>query len=206
MGQSKSGGKAAAQARADEQARQERVRQGTESINQTFDGQFTPGFFDQRRQAYMDFATPQVDQQHADAQKQLTYSLARSGLLDSSVRGEKTAELSRLYDQNKQQVADKALSSANEAKTSVEGARSDLVSMLNATGDAQGASNSALTRAQALTAPQEFSPLTRLFADFTSGLGQQAALERAAAFSGGMVKPRYDTGLFSPGKSSVQVS
>lgn len=206
MGKSKSGGNAAAQARADEQARQQRIREGTTAIDTTFDGQFTPDFYEGRRKAYMDYAMPQLDQQHADATKELTFALARSGQLDSSTRADKESQLAKLFALNQQKVADDALGYSNQSKTAVEGARGDLVTMLNATGDAQGAANSAVARASTLTAPQQFSPLSQLFADFTSGLGQQAALEKAAYFTGGAVKPRYDTGLFSPSRSAVKVS
>lgn len=193
-------------ARIDESMRQERVRQGTERIGSIFDGQFNDDFFDQRRDAFVNYATPQLEDQFGDAQKQLTFALARGGLLDSSVRADKSAELQKKYDLNKQQIADKALSSSTESRNAVEDARSNLVATLNATGDAQGAANSAISRASALSQPASFSPLTQLFSDFTAGLGQQAALERAAAYSGGMVRPpRYETGLFGPSANSVKV-
>ena len=197
--------KDAAIARADEQARQDRIREGTQRIGTVFDGQFNDQFFDGRRQAYIDYAKPQLEDQYGDAQKQLTFALARGGNLNSSVRGEKAADLQQRFDLTKQEITDKGLSYANEARSNVEGARSDLVGMLNATGDAEGAANSAITRASTLSQPAAFSPLSQLFGDITAGLGQQAALERAAAFSGGAVKPTFNTGLFAP-RSAVQVS
>lgn len=203
---SNSGGKEAKLARADEAARQARIREGTQKIGTIFDGQFNDQYFDKRRQAYIDYATPQVEDQYGDAQKQLTFALARGGNLNSSVRGEKAAELQKRFDLTKQEVTDKGLSYANEAKSSVEGARSDLIGMLNATGDAEGAANSAISRASTLSQPTAFSPLSQLFGDFTAGLGQQAALERAAAYSGGSVQPRYNTGLFGTPRNAVKVS
>lgn len=168
-------------------------------------GGFSDQFYSDRRKAFLDYANPQLDEQYGEANKQLTYSLARSGLLDSSVRAEKGAELQKKYDLNKQQIADQALSYETEARTNVEKARSDLITMLNATGDAEGAASSALARSQALSAPQAFSPLTQLFADFTGGLAQQAGYERANALGGsGVGQPqigRYNTGLFSNAKS-----
>jgi hypothetical protein len=171
-------------------------------------GGFNDEFFSNRRKAYVDYATPQLEDQYAEAKKQLTYSLARSGLLDSSVRADKSADLQKRYDLNKQQIGDQALSYENEARNSVEGARSDLISMLNATGDAEGAASSAIARSAALSQPQAFSPLTQLFADFTSGLGTQAAIEKAnaqAATYGLPQSGRYNTGLFGNTKS-VKVS
>ncbi|CAK7259095.1 MULTISPECIES: hypothetical protein [unclassified Shinella] len=165
-------------------------------------GGFTDDYFKGIRQKYIDYANPQLEDQYGDAQKELTFALARGGLLDSSVRGEKAGELQQLYDLNKQQVADQALAYEGEARNAVEDARSNLIATLNATGDAQGAANSAIARASALSKPAAYSPLAQLFTDFTAGLGTQAALERANYYGGGE-KPRYTTGLFTPKNSTV---
>lgn len=200
----KSGGNEAKQAREDEQKRQQAIRQGTAQINNTF-SQFDNGFFDAQRQAAVDYATPQLEDQYAKAGRELTFSLARSGNLDSSTRGAKTADLQQLYDVNKQKVADDALAGATQARNAVEDARSGLIATLNATGDATGAANSALARSSALSQPAAYSPLGQLFTDFTAGLGVQAAQERAAAASGGAYRPAYNTGLFgNTGKVTVR--
>lgn len=193
---SKGGGEAAAMRR-DEQERQRKIREGTGRIDDIF-GQFNDDFFSGRRQAFLDYATPQLEDQYGDAQKQLTFALARGGLLDSSVRGQKAGELQKEYDLTKQQVADQALASETDARNAVEDSRANLVAMLNSTGDAQGAANMAINRASALSKPVPFSPLVGLFSSFTQGLGQQAALERANYYSGGQTGARYNTGLFAP--------
>ncbi|RWA81508.1 MAG: hypothetical protein EOQ31_31690 [Mesorhizobium sp.] len=163
---------------------------------------FNNDFFDARKQAYLDYADPQLQDQYNDANRQLTFSLARSGLLDSSARGEKLGDLQKLYDTQKQAIADKALSYETGARNSVEDARANLIQTLNATGDAEGAANSALARSQALSQPDAYSPLGQLFTDFTNGLGIQAAQERSYAAGG--PKPLYNTGLFSnAGRVSV---
>lgn len=195
-----------ATARAEEQARQQAIREGTASIDSVFGGQFTPDFYTKRNKAFLDYATPQLEDQYKDAQKQLTFSLDRAGLLDSSTRGQKFGELQKLYDTNKQQVGDQALSYENQARGSVEGARSELISALNMSGDAQGTANQALSRAQSLSAPQQFSPLSQLFASFTGALGQQAAQERAQAMSGNSYKARFNTGLFATNPDTVRVT
>jgi len=205
-GGGKGGDGGAGQVRADEQARQANIRQGTEKINSTFDSEFTPTFYDARRDAFLNYATPQLEDQFKDAQKQLTYSLDRNGTLDSSIRAQKEADLQKLYDTNRRSVADQALGYSTQAKTAVEDGRANLIATLNATGDAEGAANSALARSQALSAPDTYSPLAQLFTSFTSGLGQQAALEKAAALSGGAISPQYTTGLFGSSKNAVQVT
>lgn len=197
----KDGGNEAAMARQDEQQRQQRIREGTTRINGIFDGAdgkpgFNDEFFAGRRQAYMDYATPQIEDQYDKAQRALTFDLARSGTLDSSIRASKFGELAKLYGTQKQQAADQALAHETQARTAVEDSRANLIATLNATGDAEGAANSAIARSAALSQPSQFSPLTNLFADFTGALGTQAAQERAAALSGGAYKPKYNTGIF----------
>ena len=191
-------------ARNDEQARQAKIRTGTDKINSTY-GQFEDKFYDGRNQAFLDYATPQLSQQYDDAQKKLTYSLDRAGTLDSSIRAQKEGELKRLYDQNRQQVADQGLSYQTTAKNNVEASRADLVKTLNATGDAEGAANSALTRAQVLTQPDQYSPLGQLFTTFLSGLGQDYRGEQAYTASNGAYGST-GTGLFGANKNAVQVN
>lgn len=172
---------------------------------ETVPGQFGDEFYSGRKNAYLDYATPQLNDQYSEAQKQLAFSLDRSGLLDSSVRAQKEADLRRLYDQNRQQVADQGLNYETTARSNVEDARSNLIAMLNSTGDVEGAVNAANARAKALSASDTYSPLANLFSSFTGTLGQQAALEKSAALansysSGGT------TGLFGTNKKSVKTT
>lgn len=196
----------AAQARADEQARQARIREGTSQIDSLFGQNFNDDFYGGRRQAYLDYAAPQLNDQYAEARKQLLYSLDRSGTLDSSVRAAKEAELQKLYDTNRRAVADQGLTYENQARTNIENARADLIRTLSATGDSQGAVNQALSRSAALSQPDSYSPLGDLFSKFTGALGQQAAWERAGAMSGGAIKPAFNTGLFGASPGAVKVT
>lgn len=193
----------AAQARADEVARQDRIRAGTSSINDTF-GQFDDEYFGGLRQSFVDYARPQLDDQMSDARKQLTFALARSGNLDSSTRGEQSADLQERYDLNLQDIADQGREYETTARNNVEQARGDLVAQLQLTGDNTGAANAALSRARALSTPPTYSPLGQLFQDSTAMLSQQAAFERAYAAGYGP-KPRFNTGLFGTSNSAVRV-
>lgn len=197
------GGGEAKAARQEEAARQARIRQGTRKINRTF-RQFDDDFFGNASKAYVDFATPQLNDQYKDAGEELAYDMARRGLDDSSVNAEKNADLSKLFELNRQDIVDKGREYGTKLKGDVQDAKSDLITTLTATGDKAGAASAALARADALSDPPAYSPLTQLFADFTSTLGTQAGLERAYA-SGSSVKPRYNLGLYGGG-SSVKVS
>lgn len=175
----------AGQARADEAARQARIADGTNRIAGAF-SQFDDNFFNARRDAYVSYATPQLSEQYAKAQDDLTYALSRSGLLRSTVAGERRADLKRDFDRQSQNITDTGMNYANTARGDVEGARSELVSQLNASSDPGGAQTSALARAGLLAQNPNFSPLTALFQNVTAGLAasaQAARDERASANS-----------------------
>ena len=192
-------------ARAAEAERQNKIRSGTAEIDKVFGDQFNDDFFTGRRKAFTEYHAPQLEDQFGDAKKQLTFALSRSGLLDSTVRADKEATLQKEYDNNSRAISDKALAYENQSRGDVEASRADLINMLNSTGDVEGAVSGALSRARTLSAPDAFSPLGPMFANFTAGLAQQAALERAASLSGGAVKPTFNTGLFA-NTGSVKVT
>jgi hypothetical protein len=200
-----SGNDEAEKARQAEEERQAQIRAGTEKVNTTFDKSFTPAFFGKQSKAYSDFATPQLNEQYKDAGSELTFDLARRGLTDSSIRADKSADLSELYTLNKQDITGKARAAATEARGGVEDARNDLITTLQATGDAAGAGKAALSRAKVLSQPEAYSPLEDLFLKFTSGLSTQAALEKSYAAGSG-VKPRFNMGIYNPSSSAVKVS
>jgi hypothetical protein len=196
--------KAANQAKADEAARQATVRQGTQAVNDTF-SQFNDPYFEKQRTNYLNFALPQLDDQYGKAQKTLTYALARDGNLNSSAQAYQNGELQKTYDTQRLSIADQGQNFANQARSSVEDARGNLISTLNATGDATQAAQSAAARAGALSAPQGYSPIGDAFGAILNGIGVQAGAERAASL-GAAIKPTYNTGLFGSTAGAVKVS
>ena len=169
-----SAGKLAKQQRADEEARQARIRSGMGQIDAAF-SRFDDPFFDSRRQAYVDYATPGVKRQADDARRQLIYALSRNSNLDSSAANRKNADLNRDTNEALVGIVNQGQDYANRSRTDVENARSAIVSQLNATGDSSASSAAALRQAQALTMPQGFSPLGQLFANFMAGVSQIAS-------------------------------
>ncbi|WP_319496007.1 hypothetical protein [uncultured Cohaesibacter sp.] len=158
-------------ARQREAEREARITQGTESINNTF-SQFDDNFYNGTRSAYLDYYNPQIDDQYEAARKDLTFALARSGTLNSSVAADKQAELTQKYDDQRASILSQANNAVSEQQSRVANEKSALVSQLNATGDATQASNEALSRSQNLfTAQPSYSPLGDIFAGFASGIG-----------------------------------
>jgi hypothetical protein len=180
----KSGDDTAAYYRAQDEAKQQAIAEGTASIDDIF-SQFDDTFYDQQRQNYLDYAMPQLEDQRVDAARDLTYALARQGQLGSSARATQEGDLQQLFDLQSQNVVDTALDKANAARRGVEGARSDLVSLLNTTGDADAAAQGALARSASLTQQEAYSPLADAFTSFTSALGTADAAARARSYGAG---------------------
>ncbi|MGU3360689.1 hypothetical protein ACLBWX_10170 [Methylobacterium sp. M6A4_1b] len=195
--------KAANQAKADEAARQATVRAGTQQVNDTF-SQFDDPYFEKQRTNYLNFALPQLDDQYGKAQKTLTYALARDGNLNSSAQAYQNAELQKTYDTQRLGIADQGQSFANQARSSVEDARGNLISTLNATGDATQATQSAAARAGALSAPQGYSPIGDAFGAVLNGFAVNAQNNRAQALLSG--KPLANAGLFGSSSGAVKTT
>lgn len=191
------------EARSAEEERQRQVKEGTARIEDLFGSQFGPSFFDNQRTNYLNYAQPQLADQHADAMRQLVFSLDRRGALDSSSRSALETDLERTRALAETQIKDQANSFRTGAMADVEAARSDLINSLNATGDVQATVTSANNRAKVLSQPQQYNPVGQAFVDFTTLLGQQAAAEKAFSYGAGP-KPALVTGLFGASSGAVQ--
>lgn len=157
---------------------------------------FNDDFYNQRATDYVNYATPQLEDQYSKAVKQLTYALAQSGRLNSSTRATQFADLQKQYDMQKTSIADKGRQYANDARSAVDRSRADLVSMNASLADPAQIANEAQTRMAALQAAPSFDALAPLFTNVGEGLATQADLERRNS-------SRYNTGLFTPSANSA---
>jgi hypothetical protein len=180
---------AAEEARQREFQRQGRITDGTNRINQSFAG-FGDDFYNGRKQAYLDYANPQLEDQYGKARNQIAYALSRNGLTDSSEAAREQGELRKQYDLSKQGIVDTGTQYANDARGKVEQNRSDLVSQLQASADPDTVARSAAERATGIQVSPAFSPLGNLFANLT---GLFATTQNAAAANG---QPRIGSILF----------
>ena len=155
--------------RAAEDQRQTRIRQGMGAIDKQFAG-FDNNFFNNRSQAYLDFAAPQIDQQYRDTNRGLVYALARQGIGQSSEGSRRFGNLLEDQQLAQQGMVDKSLQVASDARKSIEDTRSGLVSDLYATADPAAAAKNASARASYLATPQGFSPIGQLFVNALDGL------------------------------------
>jgi hypothetical protein len=160
-----------ARARQDEEARAGRIRTGTADIDRTFEG-FGDDFFNGFRDNIMDYQQPQLDDQFGDAQDELTFALTRAGTLNSSMAGQKRADLTSAYTDNLASLLNDAEGQTGDLRGRVANEKSSLTSLLNATGDAQRSANEATSRSRVLFEQQpRFNPLPAVFQGAATGVG-----------------------------------
>ncbi len=169
---------AARQQRADEEARQARIKAGMGNIDTTFKG-FDEKFYGGVRQAQLDFLLPKLRTQFGDQREQLSYALARGGVLNSTIASRRNARLLEDYQGALTQADSAAEQAVKQARSDVENERSSLVSMLQATADPELAASTAANRARFLSAPQPIRDLGIVLQNAASGLGAAT-------------QPRYD--------------
>ncbi len=182
----------AEEARKREEERAARIKAGTSSINDQFAG-FDDNFYGQRTTAYQDYYMPQLEDKFADARKNLTYALARAGILNSTAAGEKQAKLAEAYDNQRAAIQSKALADTDTMRSRVQSEKSALVSQLNATGDADQAALQATAATKMLfNQVPEYSPLGDIFSGFAAGIGnyQQAQTNNAILSAAGLSNAR----------------
>lgn len=174
-----------------------RIEAGKQTIQQTF-APFDDNFYQQRAQAYIDYAKPQLEDQYKLAARDLTYALARQRLQRSSEGAERGAELDKRNKLALAQIAEQGRGYANQARQQIEAARGDLLSLNASSGDPSLVAANAVGRASSLSALPAFNSLGSLLGDITQGLATQASLERR-----GMA--RYNTGLFNAPRNAQRI-
>jgi hypothetical protein len=168
----------AARIRAEEERRQQNIAQGQREISSIF-GQFNDDFFNQRQQAYMDFAMPQLDRQYQDQLRQLTASLARSGNLNSSLRGNLMGQLQREYDTGKLTLADQGRGLVDQKRNNITQAQARLMQSNAQLANPGLIRNSAMAEAQGFLGAPQFQNLGQLLSDLSANVGPSATTRSA---------------------------
>lgn len=156
-----------------EKKRQAAITQGTGDINQQFSG-FNPQFYQQRSQAYQDYALPQLSQQYQQNRDQVGYNLANRGLLKSGAAGKEWSDLARTNSQAQQGIADSGIAQAQALQRQVEDSKSQQLALLNQSADPAQARQGAISTAASFQQPSVFAPIANEF----QGLAQQYYLSQ----------------------------
>ena len=168
----------ARRARADEEARQARIKEGTARVREQFAGQFNPGYYARLGDALNQRYDKDLQQQYHDATQELQAALMRAGLFDSSVGAERTGLASEKYQQALAQVEGAKTDTIQRRKQDVAQAENSVISQLTATADQNAAFANAESQIKANYEQPQFPVLGQLFTDFTAGLAGQAEAER----------------------------
>jgi len=188
----------AAERRKAEEARAQRVRDSRGAVDTVF-GTYDDDFYNKRRQSYLDYANPQVQQDYEDAMGELMGALASSGRTKSSLAAKRKAKGQELMDRAQADVNMKAEGHVADLEAALAEAKGNMYTQASNLADVDATTNLAIGQFQSASKPPVYNPLTDMFADLTAGLATQADLERRN-------QARFNTGLFTTGDRSRNYS
>jgi hypothetical protein len=174
------------------------IAKGRASVDTAF-APFDDNYYGGISKTVLDYYTPQLEDQYTDAQDQLTYRLARQGILKSDTAGDLRSKMKGDYDVQKGSVSNKAADAERQARENVSGAKSQLYSYADVAADPAAVdtrlgSETARIRSYA----PELTPLGQIFTDYISPIVQTVGTglgAEAAGYKG------FGTGLFGSGSS-----
>lgn len=171
-------GKEARRARAEEQARQERIREGTAKTRNDFAHTFDKKYYDDLVQKVKNFYTPEATKQFEAARLAMESGLMRAGLFDSYAAAKKEKEATTAQLDAATAVEQRALGMKNQRVQDVEFAQNNVLNQLNATGDAGAAFANASSAIKANYDAPALPMLGQVVTDLSAGLATQADMER----------------------------
>lgn len=188
------------QAQSNYLAQQAAIGQGLSQINNTFSG-FTPAFYNQRQQDYVNYAMPQLQQQYQQNQQGLNYNLGQQGLLKSSAGQNLNSQLGQQYTLGQQNLQNQGLQQSQQLQQQVANTQGQLISQLTASANPSSVAGQAINSAANYSAPSAFAPVGNLFsqwgniyaANSLAGAGQTGATQ--SPFASGT---RSNTGYNTP--------
>lgn len=163
----------AEQARQREADRQARLEQGRQSIDSSFGG-FNDDFYGGVSKRYNEFYAPQLTDQYAKAYRTLVANLSRTGNMNSSAGLRQKGELADRLTQEQALTNERALAAANDVRSKVEGARSELNGQLLVSADPSNVASvgtAASNRANLLASPDPLGPLSDVFGSLVQQAG-----------------------------------
>lgn len=148
--------------------REGKITQGKQSIDQAFNV-FDPAYYDKYTKAFTDNYNPEVDRQFGVARQGVKYDTARKGTTDSTAGIKQFGDLTREYGVQRQNIAGQAIDATNKLRTDVEGQKNTLYAQNTASADPSLSAISAVSSANAIGQPAQYSPLGNLFAGAVNG-------------------------------------
>lgn len=155
-------------------------------------------FYNAYGDAYKGYYTPQQDEQFGDAQKEMTFRLARHGLLRSTMAGDEMADLARQDALGRASINQEADRAVGDLRSRVNQEKSQAITQAYAVEDPNVAVSQALNNVNNLrTSKPEFNPLGEVF--------RLAAVGGAAGLKGYRNNQLYGPSSSSPFRSQSRV-
>lgn len=130
----------------------------------TYSG-FTPEFYGQRAQSYVDYAMPQLAEQANQTRADLTYNLANRGVYNSSIARRQASGFNRNLATQEQGIYDSARGQAMDLQKQVEASRQAAIQQLYTTQNPNQAAESAINSYFNLSQPSIFQPIGNAFSN-----------------------------------------
>ena len=165
-----------AKARADELARQARVVEGIDEIEDVF-SQYDQDFYDRRSDAYMNYQAHQLKDQYKEGLKDLQFALARGGRLNSSTEVGRKAQAAQDLQFQRQEMAGRAMQAASYSEAGLLEAKDKMIKLNLANADPDLAASLSIARSKALNKPPKYDELLDVFGNITEGLASRQELE-----------------------------
>lgn len=149
-----------------EAARQASVDAGMGAINKKFSG-FDDKFYNGVQTDYTNAATPGMMRDYQATKNNLTYALARGGILNSSAANQQNNSLQTELGKNESQIAQNAAGQANAVRGKVNAEKGQLINQLEASGDPASITAQSDAAVSQMRAPSAIQPLGNLFSDWS---------------------------------------
>lgn len=169
--------------RSEEEARQGRILEGQNRINEAF-AQFNPEYYKKFQDASVAAQSPQVEEQYARAKDKAAALLAGRGILRSNIAANALGDVEKTRATTLGQIANDAVTQANNLRNAVEKQKTDLYTLNTSAGDPAAMANRAIGEATALVAPPTTSQLGDIFGATIAGLGTAAKADAYSPYGG----------------------
>lgn len=141
---------------------------------------FTPAFYQQRAQDYVNYANPQLQQQFGQTQRNANYQLADAGLQNSGAQQSMQQSLQQALAQQEQGIANTGTQQAQNLQQSVGQEQNALTAQLEASANPSATAQSALNAAAGFSAPSAFAPVGNFFGNWSNLYQAQSAANQQA--------------------------
>ncbi len=154
-------------AAAQQKKTQAQIDSGMATIDKNFAG-FGDDFYQKAARDYSAYATPQMMDQFRNTKNNLTYTLARNGLLDSGAAVSRNAALQKQLGVNESNIANTAEDQANTLRGNVATQRNQLVNQVMAGAAPGQVAMGAEAATAGLRAPTALPPVGNMFSEWAN--------------------------------------